>query len=120
MFYQYYPGGFVAGGGRFADPMKWGPTHWGHAITEDLVHWDPSLPVALYPDSHPEDESLHGMIYSGSAVIDWHNTSGFRSGDDDLFVACFTQTGVEPARLDHQTAILRRSTAVARPSSASG
>jgi fructan beta-fructosidase len=32
------------------------------------------------------------MVFSGSAVIDWNNTSGFRSGDEEVMVACFTQT----------------------------
>src|SRR6476659_7518609 len=40
LFYQYYP-----------DSTVWGPMHWGHAISNDLVHWKP-LPIALYPDSN--------------------------------------------------------------------
>src|SRR5688572_24905526 len=39
LFYQYYP-----------DSTVWGPMHWGHAISQDLVHWA-HQPVALYPDS---------------------------------------------------------------------
>src|SRR6266576_3699106 len=39
LFYQYYP-----------DSTVWGPMHWGHAISKDLVHWK-HLPIALYPDS---------------------------------------------------------------------
>lgn len=58
LFYQYHPGSTL-----------WGPMHWGHAITTDLVHWR-HLPVALYPDEL-------GAIFSGSAVIDWRNTAGF-------------------------------------------
>ncbi|NJM25151.1 MAG: hypothetical protein HC859_06265 [Bacteroidia bacterium] len=39
LFYQYYP-----------DSTVWGPMHWGHAISTDLVHWK-HMQVALYPDS---------------------------------------------------------------------
>lgn len=68
LFYQYHP-----------DSDVWGPMHWGHAVTRDLVNWQ-HLPIALYPDEH-------GMIFSGSAVIDQNNTSGF--GKDSL-VTVFT------------------------------
>ena len=39
LFYQYYP-----------DSTVWGPMHWGHAKSKDLLHWV-HRPVALYPDS---------------------------------------------------------------------
>ena len=61
LFYQYYP-----------DSTVWGPMHWGHAISSDLVRWK-ELPIALYPDSL-------GYIFSGSAVADISNTSGFEDG----------------------------------------
>jgi fructan beta-fructosidase len=68
LFYQYHPHSTV-----------WGPMHWGHAVSKDLVHWE-HLPIALYPDEH-------GMIFSGSAVIDWKNTAGFGK---EAMVAIFT------------------------------
>lgn len=71
LFYQYYP-----------DSTVWGPMHWGHAISDDLVHWK-HLPIALYPDSL-------GYIFSGSAVVDAQNTTGFGSADNPPLVAIFT------------------------------
>lgn len=68
LFYQYHPGSAV-----------WGAMHWGHAISRDLIHWQ-HLPIALYPDEH-------GMIFSGSAVVDWNNAAGFGG---KALVAIFT------------------------------
>ncbi|MEK3697182.1 glycoside hydrolase family 32 protein [Paenibacillus sp. FSL R10-2199] len=46
----------------------WGPMHWGHAVSKDLISWE-ELDIALYPDEH-------GYASSGSAAVDWNNTSG--------------------------------------------
>lgn len=64
LFYQYHP-----------DSLFWGrPMHWGHAVSEDLLHWR-HLPVALEADEL-------GDIFSGSAVVDIGNTSGLgRKGE---------------------------------------
>ncbi|UUZ81332.1 glycoside hydrolase family 32 protein [Paenibacillus sp. P26] len=70
LFYQYHPHG-----------TTWGPMHWGHAVSTDLVHWE-HRPVALAPDEH-------GAIFSGDAVVDWQDTSGFFGGKPGL-VAIFT------------------------------
>lgn len=56
--------------------------HWGHATSADLVHWK-HKPIALYPDSL-------GYIFSGSAVADTANTSGFGKDGKIPLVAIFT------------------------------
>lgn len=71
LFYQYHPHSTV-----------WGPMHWGHATSPDMIHWT-HQPIALAPDEH-------GAIFSGSAVVDWHNTSGFGTPDNPPLVAIFT------------------------------
>ncbi|XP_068631790.1 sucrose-6-phosphate hydrolase-like [Battus philenor] len=50
LFYQFYPYDSV-----------WGPMHWGHVSSPDLVHWK-QLPTALIPDEE--------QCFSGSAVQD--------------------------------------------------
>jgi fructan beta-fructosidase len=79
--------------------------HWGHAISTDLVDWK-HLPIALYPDSL-------GYIFSGSAVIDWKNTSGFGSADQPPMVAIFTHhdmAGERAGREDNQSQSIAYST----------
>lgn len=87
LFYQHYP-----------DSTVWGPMHWGHAVSIDLVHWE-HLPIALYPDSL-------GYIFSGSAVFDKNNTSGFGIEDGPPLVAIYTYhsaEGQKAGRNDYQT-----------------
>ena len=57
--------------------------HWGHAVSKDLVHWK-QVSIALFPDSI-------GYIFSGSAVVDNSNTSGFGQPGKTPLVAVFTQ-----------------------------
>ena len=72
MFYQYNPFGDV-----------WGHMHWGHAVSKDLVRWQ-ELPIAI-----PEEGDL--MIFSGSVVVDYKNTSGFGKGKGEIpMVAIYT------------------------------
>lgn len=52
MFYQYHP-----------YSTQWGPMHWGHAVSEDLLHWE-NLPAALAPDMEYDKNGC----FSGSAV----------------------------------------------------
>lgn len=74
LFYQFYP-----------YDTKWGPMHWGHAISKDLIRWE-HLPIALVPDEL-------GTIFSGSAVYDRENTSGFAAFGKPPIVAMFTHDG---------------------------
>jgi len=71
LFYQYNP---------FGD--KWGHMSWGHAVSRDLVHWE-HLPLALA-------EADGVMIFSGSAVVDWKNSSGFGKDGKPPLVAIYT------------------------------
>lgn len=87
LFYQYHPHSSV-----------WGPMHWGHATSRNLIQWQHE-PVALFPDSL-------GMIFSGSAVVDRKNTAGFGSGAQMPLVAIFTQhddKAEKTGRNDYQT-----------------
>jgi len=76
LFYQHHPYSSV-----------WGPMHWGHATSKDLIHWKHES-IALYPDSI-------GTIFSGSAVIDKKNTSGFGKKGEMPMVAIYTQHDAE-------------------------
>lgn len=71
LFFQHYP-----------DSTVWGPMHWGHAVSTDLINWE-ELPIAIYPDSL-------GYIFSGSAVYDEANTSGLGTSENPPFVAIYT------------------------------
>lgn len=71
------------------NPYGWGwdNMHWGHAVSKDLVHWE-ELPIALYPWTQAV-----AHCFSGSAVVDAQNTAGFQTGDEQVIVAAFTDTG---------------------------
>ncbi len=76
LFYQHYP-----------EDIVWGPMHWGHATSTDLIHWEHKK-IALYPDQL-------GLIFSGSIVIDFNNTSGLGTKDNPPMVAIFTYHNME-------------------------
>lgn len=71
IFYQHYP-----------DDTKWGPMHWGHAVSTDLTNWR-HLPIALFPT---EDE----YIFSGSAIMDEENVSGLSPDGNRLLLLFYT------------------------------
>ncbi|MGK0706549.1 glycoside hydrolase family 32 protein [Yokenella regensburgei] len=54
VFYQHHP-----------YSSEWGPMHWGHARSKDLVHWE-HLTVALAPEGPADADGC----FSGSAVVD--------------------------------------------------
>lgn len=69
---------------------------WGHAVSKNLIHWE-HLPLAIAKDEL-------GDIWSGSAVVDWKDTSGFFDGKPGL-VAIFThfKNGLQSQSIAYST-----------------
>ena len=53
VFFQYYP-----------HDIKWGPMHWGHVTSKDLIHWD-RKPIALFPKNDTNEDGC----FSGTSVV---------------------------------------------------
>jgi len=73
LFFQYTP---------FQSVPDFSKMHWGHAISKDLIKWEELTPAIAYDEK--------GAIFSGSAVVDKDNTSGFGDGKNTPVVAIFT------------------------------
>jgi fructan beta-fructosidase len=76
LFYQHNPFG-----------NRWGHMSWGHAISQDLVHWE-HLPIAI-----PEENGV--MAFSGSAIVDVKNTSGFGNPGCPPLVAVYRSSEIK-------------------------
>lgn len=73
LFYQHNPYG-----------KKWGHMSWGHAVSNDLINWK-HLTIALF-----EEPDNGFTIFSGSAVLDVKNSSGFGKHGQPPIVAIYT------------------------------
>ena len=73
LFFQFTP---------FQSVPDFSKMHWGHAISKDLIKWEELTPAIAYDEK--------GAIFSGSAVVDKDNTSGFGDGKNIPLVAIFT------------------------------
>lgn len=78
VFYQHNP-----------HAPRWGPPHWGHAVSDDLVHWE-HLPAAITPDMPPADP---GGCWSGCLVDDDGTPTILYTGVRDGIQATCVATG---------------------------
>ena len=76
LFFQYNPAG-----------IQWGNLSWGHATSPDLIHWKEE-PVALLARGFPDN--VTEIFFTGSAIADVHNTSGFGANGKIPLVAVYT------------------------------
>jgi fructan beta-fructosidase len=70
------------------DPFNWdgsGQKWWGHAVSADMVDWQ-EVQEGIYSHRYGDD------VWSGSAIVDAANTSGFKTGTNDVIVAAFYST----------------------------
>lgn len=100
IFYQHYP-----------YSAEWGPMHWGHAVSDDLVHWQ-TLPIALAP----EDPMTENGVFSGSAIVKddklylmYTGHHFFGDGDADHFFEdqnlAVSEDGVHFTKYEHNPVI---------------
>lgn len=77
LFYQYFPYAPV-----------WGTMHWGHAVSDDMIHWK-HLGVALFPT---KEYDANG-IFSGSAIE--------KDGKMHLYYTAVKYNGLEKENIHH-------------------
>ena len=87
LFFQHNPSG-----------TRWGNMSWGHATSNDLVHWE-EQPLAI-PQTFDENGVAIEDIFSGSVVVDETNSSGFGTAEDPPMVAVYT-SAYTPAHPTH-------------------
>lgn len=99
LFYQHNPEG-----------TRWGNMSWGHATSTDLLRWE-EQPVAI-PQTFNDDGVAIEDIFSGSAVVDHGNTSGFGTDEGPALVAIYTSayTDAHPEHAGIQAQSLAYST----------
>jgi beta-fructofuranosidase len=65
LFYQFRPDGIDN-------------VHWGHSVSEDLVHWE-DLPLALYPDQEKDCFSGQTLVEEDRVIATYHGTGAGNS-----------------------------------------
>lgn len=88
MFVQHQP--YTNEWGDWGEFCNFG---WGHAISDDLVHWK-ELPDELIPDEL-------GPAFSGTGLIDYKNVSGLKQGEFDPILIYYTAAGGKGIRTMH-------------------
>jgi fructan beta-fructosidase len=76
LFYQHNPFGWSHGN-----------MHWGHAVSTDLVHWLESPTDGVFPRAYGKG------VWSGGGMMDYQNTAGFKTGDEDVMIVSYTTGG---------------------------
>ncbi len=84
----YFKGQYHLFAQHYPHDVRWGPMHWLHAVSDDLIHWQ-ELPIALTPDAD-------GMFFSGSAWYDADNRSGLGTTETPPLLLFYTLTGDRP------------------------
>ncbi len=87
------PNGLVYYNGEYHLFFQYMPPHrhgaykdWGHAVSKDLIHWE-QVPQHITP------HKVWGGCWSGSAVVDVNNVSGFQTGAHKPILAFITNGG---------------------------